>query len=98
VGRLGAYVPNLGSAQELKDAAFRLTPEAPVAPAVYSVAGDAVIVVLGAKVPADETRFESEKTALRQRAQQRAEMAAVQRFLDQLKAKAEINYGEGIAG
>ena len=33
IGRVGSYLPNLGSAQELKDAAFRLTPEAPVATA-----------------------------------------------------------------
>lgn len=98
VGRFGAYVPNLGSAQALKDAAFRLTPEAPVAPAVYDASGDAVIAVLAAKVPPDDSRFDSEKTALRQRAQQRAEVAAVQRFLEQLKAKAEILYGEGFAG
>jgi peptidyl-prolyl cis-trans isomerase D len=97
VGRFGAYVPNLGNAQELKDAAFRLSPQAPVAPAVYDAGGDAVIAVLASKVAADETRFESEKAALRQRAQQRAEVAAVQRFLDQLKVSAEILYGEGFA-
>jgi peptidyl-prolyl cis-trans isomerase D len=96
IARLGAYVPNLGSAQELKDAAFRLTPEAPVAPAVYDVNGDAVIAVLAARIPADESRFEADKGALQQRLQQRAEAAAVQRFVDELKGKAQIEYGHGL--
>ena len=64
-----------------------------MAPAVYDVNGDAVIAVLAAKVPADESRFESEKAALRDRVQQRAEAAAVQRFIDQLKAKARSSTG-----
>ena len=96
IARLGAYIPNIGPAQDLKDAAFRLTPEAPVAPGVYDANGDAVIVVLGAKVPADEARFESEKAKLRERLQQRAEASAVQRFVEQLKAKAQIQYGHGL--
>jgi peptidyl-prolyl cis-trans isomerase D len=95
VGRAGAYLPNLGNSPELKEAAFRLTEAAPVAPAVYDVNGDAVLAVLAAKVPVDESRLESEKTALRDRLQQRAESAAVQRFIDQLKAKAQIQYGRG---
>ncbi len=96
IGRLGGYVPNIGAAEDLKDAAFRLTPEAPVAPGVYDANGDAVIAVLAAKVPADEGRFESEKAALRERLQQRAEGGAVQRFVEQLKAKALIEYGHGL--
>ena len=95
VGRFGAYVPNLGNAQDLKDAVFRLTPEAPVAPGVYQVNGDAVIAVLSLKVPADEGRFDSEKAALRDRLQQRAEATAVEHFLEQLKSKAQIQYGHG---
>jgi peptidyl-prolyl cis-trans isomerase D len=95
IGRFGAYVPNLGNAQDLKDAAFRLTPEAPVAPGVYQVNGDAVIAVLSLKVPADEGHFDSEKAALRDRLQQRAEATAVEHFLEQLKSKAQIEYGHG---
>jgi len=97
IGRFGPYLPNLGNAQDLKDAAFRLTPEAPVAPAVYDVGGDAVLVVLASKVPADENRFESEKAALRDRIAQRAEATAVRHFIDQLKAKADIRLGHGVA-
>jgi peptidyl-prolyl cis-trans isomerase D len=93
VGRFGAYVPNLGNAQELKDAAFRLTPEAPVAPGVYDAGGDSIIAVFALKVPADEARFDTEKAALKERLQQRAEANAVEHFLDELKTKARIEYG-----
>lgn len=96
VGRMGAYVPNLGNAQDLKEAAFRLAQDGPIA-GVFDVNGDAVIAVLAARIPADPGRFESEKAALRTRLQQRAEAAAVQRFLDQLKAKAQIQLGHGFS-
>jgi peptidyl-prolyl cis-trans isomerase D len=97
IGRAGSYLPNLGSVQGLKDAAFRLTPEAPVAAEVYAVNGDAVVAVLAAKTPADESRFETDKAALRQRIQQQAESAAVQRFIEQLKTKSQVVYGRGFA-
>lgn len=97
VGRFGSYVPNLGNAQELKDAAFRLTLDAPVAPGVYEASGDAVIAVLTAKIPADPSRFDAEKKALKDRLQQRAESTAMQRFLEQLKAKAQIELGHAFS-
>ncbi|MEO8602047.1 MAG: SurA N-terminal domain-containing protein [bacterium] len=95
IGRVGTYVPSVGNAPALKDAAFVLTPEAPVAPAVYDAGGDAVIAVLAERVPADESRFESDKATLTNRLQTQAESAAVKVFLDQLKAKAKIEYGQG---
>jgi len=65
---------------------------------VYDVGGDAVLVVLGSKVPADENRFDSEKAALRDRIAQRAETTAVRHFIDQLKAKADIRLGQVASG
>lgn len=95
IGRAGAYMPSLGSSPELKEAAFRLTAAAPVAPAVYEVNGDAVLAVLKEKVPADESRLESEKKALRDRLQQMAESGALKRFIDELKTNAQIQFGRG---
>jgi peptidyl-prolyl cis-trans isomerase D len=95
IGRQGTYLPNLGNAPDLKDAAFALKTEAPVAPAVYDVNGDAVLAVLAQRVPADDTRFDSEKTALSQRLQQQAEATALRNFLDQLRKQAQIEYGQG---
>lgn len=98
IGRMGPYMPNLGSAQDLKDAAFRLTAAAPVLPNAYMVGPDAVVAVLSDKVAADESRFDSQKTALQTQLQQRAEAAAVQRFVEQLKTQAQIEYGPAFRG
>jgi peptidyl-prolyl cis-trans isomerase D len=95
IGRAGSYVPNLGNAAALKDAAFALSSEAPVAPAVYDVNGDAVVAVLAERRPADESRFANEQAALTERLQAQAEAAAVRVFLEQLKGRAQIEYGQG---
>lgn len=98
IGRFGGYLPNIGTAPALKEAAFALTPENPVAPAVYDVNGDAIIAVLAERLPADESRFESEKASIEERLRSQAAAAAVRTFIDQLKAKAEIEYGMGVTG
>jgi hypothetical protein len=98
VGRFGPFIPNLGNSAELKDAVFRLTPEAPVVTKPYDVGGDAVIAVLTAKLPPDEQQFESQKTALRDGVIQREETTAVRHFIDQLKAKANIQLGHAFGG
>ncbi len=95
IGRAGAYVPNLGNAAALKDAAFALTSEAPVAQVVFDVNGDAVVAVLAERMPADESRFATEQAALTERLQAQAEAAAVRVFLEQLKSQAQIEYGQG---
>ena len=95
IGRAGTYVPNVGNAPALKDAAFALTVETPVAPGVYEASGDAIIAMLAERVPADESRFDSDKVGLANRLQTQAENAALKTFLDQLKAKATIEYGQG---
>ncbi len=95
IGRFGNYVPKLGVAPQLKEAAFRLTTEAPIAPATYAVNGDAIIAVLHEHLPPDESRFESEKAALAERIRQRLEAAAVEQFIDHLRGKAQIEIAQG---
>jgi len=65
---------------------------------VYDVNGDVVIAVLAQKVPPDETRFDSEKKSIEDRLRGQAAAAAVRTFLDQLKAKSQIEYGMGLTG
>ena len=96
VGRFGGYLPNIGTAPALKEAAFVLTAESPVAPAVYDVNGDAVVAVLAERLPPDESRFDAEKAGLQERLRGQAAAAAVRTFVDQLKAKSEIEYGLGL--
>ncbi len=94
VGRLGGFVPPLGNAPALKEAAFRLTKEAPVAPAVYDVNGDVVIAVLKDRQPPDLGKFDEEKGALKERIRRQNEASAVQQFVSQLKGKAQIELGK----
>jgi peptidyl-prolyl cis-trans isomerase D len=98
VGRFGGYLPTLGNAPALKDAAFALTPDNPVAPAVYDVNGDAVLAVLVQRVPPDESRFEGEQAGIRERLRAQEAAAVVRTFVDQLRANAEIRYGAGLTG
>lgn len=97
IGRMGPYVPNLGNAPDLKEAAFRLTAESPVAPAVYDAAGDAVVAVLQEQIPADESRFADDRGPLEERVRQQKQNAALQQFLAELKKKAQIVSGQGAA-
>jgi len=98
VGRFGGYLPNIGNAPALKDAVFVLTPENPVAPGVYDVNGDAVIAVLAERLPPDESRFDGEKASIEERLRGQAAAAAVRTFVDQLKARSQIEYGMGLTG
>lgn len=97
VGRVGAYVTGLGNLPELKEAGFQLTAEQPVAPQAYALQGDAVIAVLKERIPADEAGFDKQKDPLRDRIRRRLEAAAVEQFVGQLKAKAEIEIGQAYA-
>jgi len=98
IARNGGYVAGLGPAAEVKDAAFALTTDQPIAPGVYTVNGDAIVAVLSQRTAADASRFESDKATLTNRLQTAAENAALKTFLDQLKAKAQIQYGQGFSG
>jgi len=92
--RAGSYVPKVGTSAEIKEAAFRLTPEKPVAPAVYVVNGDAFVAVLAKKLPAPEDEFAGQKETLVEQERRRLEGALVEQFVNYLKAKAKIEYGE----
>jgi peptidyl-prolyl cis-trans isomerase D len=97
VGRVGGYVTGLGNLPDLKEAAFQLTPEQPLAPRTYDVNGDAVVAVLGSRIAADNSGFDKQKDALRDRIRRRLEAAAVEVFVAQLKGKAQIEIGQAYA-
>ena len=91
-GRQGTYVPKVGSSEDLKKAAFQLTPEKPVAPAVYTVAGSSVVVaVLKEHIAADEAKYEGDKDNLKRQAEDRAKGQAMEEFVNYLKARASID-------
>jgi len=97
IGRFGGYVPGVGNAPTLKDAAFALTEKAPVAPEAYEVGGDAVIAVLGNIIPAPEERLGSEKEAIEQRLRAQKEAQVVSDFIEELRDKSRVEIGQGYA-
>jgi peptidyl-prolyl cis-trans isomerase D len=81
-------IPTLGAAPALREAAFSLTTDAPLAPEVYVVSGDAVVAALAEKQDATMTGFESEKTALQESLLERKRRTVYARYLDGLKKQA----------
>ena len=92
--RQATSIPKLGAAPELKKAAFQLTPEKPVAPAVYNVAGSSVVAVLKERIPADEEEFQTEKANLIKQAEERRKGQAMEQFVNYLKAHASIQVSD----
>jgi len=92
--RQGGYVPKIGNVPDLKEAAFQLTPEQPVAPAVYQAGGDSFVAVLDERIPANEEEFESQKENLVTQERQRLSATLMAQFVKYLKGKSEIEYGQ----
>jgi hypothetical protein len=82
-------VPSLGFAPELHDAVFALTPEAPLGARVYTAGGDAVVVALRERLPADMTGLEAEKDVLRKQLLAQRRGAAFESFVAYLKERAQ---------
>ncbi len=90
--RRGGYIPKIGVVPDLKTEAFRLTPEAPVAPQSYTWGGSTFVVVLEEYIPADLEQLEEQRDALRQSLLQRKKTAAYQELTRYLKERARIEY------
>jgi len=86
--RRTAAIPKLGAVPDLRTDAFTLTSEAPLAPRVYSAAGDAIVAALQGRTPADMSGFEAAKSGLRTTLLQQKRQAAVTAYLDHLKERA----------
>jgi hypothetical protein len=86
----------------LKNDAFALTTEAPIGPAVYTSEGDAVIVTLKERMPADEAAFASQEQTLSEQTRRQLEGTLLQQFVNHLKANAKIeidpSYGGAVGG
>jgi hypothetical protein len=86
--RRAGSIPTLGAASELRETAFGLATDAPLAPNVYTVSGDAVVAALDERKDAVMTGFEQEKTALEESLLERKRRAAYERYLEGLKKQA----------
>ena len=90
----GPYVPKIGSSPDLKKDAFKLTPEKPNAPAVYTVSGNSFIAALKERIGVDEEKFKAEKDTLMHQAEERLKGQAMEQFVDYLKAHANVQLSE----
>ena len=90
--RRTAAIPKLGPLPDLRADAFTLTKDAPLAPRVYDLAGDAIVAALRTRTAADMSGFDAAKDALRATLLQQKRQAAAAAYLDHLKERA---HGEG---
>jgi len=98
IGRFGGYIPNLGNAPDLKEAAFNLTTENPLPDQVFDVGNDTIVARLDKQVTASDEQFEKDKPTLRAVVRQEREQMATQEFLDQLRERAEVQVAGGYGG
>lgn len=84
------YVPRVGVSPELAEAAFLLTEEAPVADQVFEVSNRFFVVRLKERERPDPTKLETDKDAIKQSLLRARQAAAVEKFLEELRAKAKV--------
>jgi peptidyl-prolyl cis-trans isomerase D len=88
--RRTGVVPKLGGGStELRADAFALTPEAPLAPKVYVVTGDAVVVALAERIPADAAGLGEARDEIREALRRERQQLAVEQFMTFLKERAQ---------
>jgi peptidyl-prolyl cis-trans isomerase D len=93
VTRQNPFSEKLGAAPELMREGFKLTPEKPLAPAVYPVSGASVVAALKERVPADEAKFKEAKDNLMEQAQAMRRAQTMEAFVNELKARSQIELG-----
>jgi peptidyl-prolyl cis-trans isomerase D len=86
--RRAPVMPKLGSAPGLRADAFTLTAESPLGPKVYTVDGDAVVIALKVRTPADMKDFDAAKAGLRDTLLAQRREATITSFLGHLKERA----------
>lgn len=93
VTRQSMFVEKLGVAPDLIRDGFRLTPEKPLAPAVYAISGASVVAALKERVPADEAKFKETKNSLIEQAQTMRRAQTMEAFVTELMGRAQIELG-----
>ena len=87
--RRAPSIPKLAAAAELRNDAFALTTASPLGPKVYAAGGDAVLVALKERVPADMAAFASAKDGLKDSLLQQKRYAAYTAYMNMLKEQAQ---------
>lgn len=88
--RRAGVPPKLGTVTDLRSDAFALTSEKPLGPKVYEANGDAVIVALRERSPADLAKLDdAAKDSLRTSLLQQKQQEALQAFMNDMKKRAQ---------
>lgn len=88
--REGAFIPRIGDSTELKQAAFTLTAEAPLAPQVYRVGDSFVAVSLLERSEPSEDEFRAQKQQLAEQALAQRRAHVLEEFVNYLQSKAKV--------
>lgn len=97
-GRRGS-IPKIGFLPELTEVAFTLNENRPYPGKAYSnPSGSAYVIRWDGKAPIDETKFEEQKETLRLSLAQAKQAATFQQWLDDLKARADIEIEISLKG
>lgn len=87
--RRAGVVPKLSGAPELRTDALGLSTEQPLAPKVYTVGGDAVVVALKERIPSDPAGLGDAKETIKTTLLQQKQQEAMQAFMNHLKERAQ---------
>jgi peptidyl-prolyl cis-trans isomerase D len=86
--RRSGSVPKLGMAPDLRSDAFALTKDAPLGPRTYNVNGDAVVIALKERTPADPAKLGDAKAEIKETLLNQKQQDALVAFMNQLKERA----------
>lgn len=86
--RRTGVIPKIGPSPELRTDAFALTADTPLGPRVYTAAGDAVVVALKARIPADMKDLETARPQIRDALVAQRRQATLVAFMSHLKERA----------
>jgi peptidyl-prolyl cis-trans isomerase D len=94
----GAFIPKIGTSEELAESAFELTAEQPIADQVFTINDKYVVVSLKQSIPADPEKLDdAARNELRERLLQQKQEAAVNDKLKELRDQSRISLAPELA-
>lgn len=95
--RSSMYIQKIGRAEEVSNAAFKLTMENPVSAELIESNGQFYALRLKGKEDPDMSKFDAEKESIKTNLLYPRRRAFIQQYLTELKAKAKINYNKSLS-
>jgi hypothetical protein len=88
--RSSPQIPKIGPLEDIPPGGIAVSSHQPIPDRIYTGRGVVYIVAFKESQPADMERFDEEKKAFRERMLAEKRQRALQKFLEVLKAKAQI--------